>query len=85
METKRTSIKDQRGQPIRGSKALLWGNNAAWLCTDCGELLGNRTGDNDYQVECTKTHCAAKYEIVRSKNRNGELNLGPAQGVRKIR
>lgn len=82
METKKTLIKDQKSNPISKSKALQWGNNAAWLCTQCGELLGNRTGDKDYQVQCK---CTAKYEIDRKENRNGALHLGSAEGIRKIR
>jgi hypothetical protein len=82
MQTKRVLIKDKNGNPIAASKALLWGNNAAWLCIECGELLGNRTGDSEYEVDCTV--CTAKYEIERQKNKNGNLNLGPAMGIRKI-
>lgn len=85
METKKTLIKDLKGGPISDSKALTWGNNAAWLCTECGELLGNRTGDTEHLVECTKSGCKAKYEICRTKNKNGRQHLGPAQGIRKIR
>jgi hypothetical protein len=83
MKTKTTLIKDPQGNPISTSKALLWGNNAAWICTEYGELLGNRTGETEYQVECTK--CLAKYEIERMENKAGRLHLGPARGIRKIR
>lgn len=83
MKTRKVLIKDNNRDVINTSKALLWGNNAAWLCTECGELLGNRTGNSEYQVECSK--CKAKYEIERAKNKNGRLHLGPATGVRKIR
>ena len=82
METIKTFILDQKGNRISTSKALLWGNNAAWICTECGELLGNRTGDTEYQVECK---CMAKYEIARAENKNGRLHFGPAKGIRKIR
>ena len=85
MKTTPTLIKDQRGNPIGTSKALLWGNNAAWLCTECGELLGNRTGNTDYRVKCTNAQCTAKYEIDRDKNRNGTMNPGAAIGILKIR
>lgn len=85
METTKVQIMDRKGAAISASKALVWGNNAAWLCVECGELLGNRTGDNDYQLECTNRDCNAKYEIERSINKSGELHLGPAMGVRKIR
>ncbi len=85
MKTMKAFIKDQDGNPINNSKALLWGNNAAWLCTQCGELLGNRTGDTDHRVECINKHCAAMYEIERIQNKSGKLHLGAAAGVRRIR
>jgi len=85
MKTKKTFIKDQDGNPINSSKALFWGNNAAWLCTECDELLGNRTGDTEYRVECTSNYCTAIYEIERTRNKSGKLHLGAATGVRKIR
>ena len=81
MQTTRTSIEDAAGQPIGGSRALVWGNNAAWVCLECGELVGNRTGDTEFQVNCA---CGARYEILRGENSNGSLNLGPAQGVRRL-
>ncbi len=82
MKPEEALITDINGNPDPASKALLWGNNAAWLCTECRELLGNRTGDTEYQVECK---CTAKYEILRSENKHGRLHLGPAKGVRRIR
>ena len=85
METKRVFIKDQHGKEIKESRALPWGNNASWLCTRCGELLGNRTGDTEYQVQCTNKRCDARYEIERTQNKTGRLHLGAAVGVRKIR
>jgi hypothetical protein len=69
MKTRKVPITDQNGIEISESKALVWGNNAAWLCIECKELLGNRTGDTEYQVECAKTGCNSKYEIERSENR----------------
>lgn len=85
MKTTKVFITDQKGIAISASRALLWGNNSAWLCTECGELLGNRTGDKEYLIECTNTGCNAKYEIERAINKSGKLHLGPAMGVRKIR
>ena len=85
METIKVRITDKNGIAISASKALVWGNNAAWLCIECGELLGNRTGDKEFQLECTNKDCNAKYEIERSINKSGQLHLGPAMGVRKIR
>ena len=85
MKTTKILITDTKGNPISTSKALLWGNNAAWLCTECGELLGNRTGDSEYHVKCTNILCTAKYEIDRAENKSGRLHLGPAKGIRKIR
>jgi hypothetical protein len=82
MKTINTLVKDIDGNPINNSKALLWGNNAAWLCVECGEMLGNRTGDTEYQVQCTNVKCTAKYEIDRRSNKSGKLHLGPAEGIR---
>jgi len=84
MKASKAFITDWKGNPDTTSKALLWGNNAAWLCTECGELLGNRTGDTEYEVECTNTQCRAKYEIDRTENRRGRLHLGPAKGIRRV-
>ena len=85
MKTIKDFVKGEDGKPIDNFKALLWGNNAAWLCTECGELLGNRTGDYDYRVKCTTENCTAEYEIERSRNRSGSFHMGPATGVRKTR
>ena len=79
MDTHRLEIQDRNGEPISTSTALIWGNNAAWLCIKCGQLLGNRTGDTEFQVECS---CGNTYEIDRGPNRNGNLHQGPALGVR---
>jgi hypothetical protein len=80
MQTTEVFIEDAGGLAIQGSRALLWGNNAAWLCVECDRLLGNRTGERDYQVACP---CGARYEILRAPNRSGILDLGPAAGVRR--
>ena len=84
MRTTKIRVHDTNGSPINSSKGLLCGNNAAWLCTECGELLGSRTGDSEYIVECTSSLCEVKYEIVRAENKNGRLHLGPAKGIQKI-
>jgi hypothetical protein len=78
MQTHPAQIVDHNQQPIAGSRALIWGNNAAWLCVGCGELLGNRTGDNDFAVTC---QCGINYEIIRGINRSGNHNLAAATGV----
>ena len=82
MQTTKMSVLDRSGTAIVGSKAIVWGNNAAWLCVgeDCGELLGNRTGDSEYVVTCPR--CRTRYEIGRSPNKSGDLHLGAATGVR---
>ena len=83
MKTVEAFIKDKDGNPIGNSKGLLWGNNAAWLCTECFELLVNRTGDMEFHVKCANVNCMAEYEIERKQNRKGSLHLGAATGVRK--
>ncbi len=80
MEAKPLSVEVSTGQPVEGSRALVWGNNAAWLCIGCNRLLGNRTGDGECNVACV---CGLRYEILRAPNRSGSLNLGPATGVRQ--
>jgi hypothetical protein len=80
MQTRRDSVRDVRGDPIPGSTGLLWGNNAAWLCVDCKQLLGNRT-DDDFQLQCD---CGTRYEIVRGLNRNGRTFLGRALEIRRL-
>jgi len=84
MKTKKTHITNYAGIPIGDTKALVWGNNAAWVCPNpCGELLGNRTGDSEFKVVCPI--CGAEYEIERAKSKNGSFHLGAAQGIKKIR
>jgi hypothetical protein len=80
MQTTPVSIQDTAGRAIQGSRALIWGNNAAWLCVECDKLLGNRTGDTEYLVDCS---CGAHYEILRAPNRSGNLDQGQATGVRR--
>jgi hypothetical protein len=81
MQTFPDQVQDRNGNPIPGSRALLFGNNASWDCVrpECDDLLGNRTGDNDFTVACG---CGYVYDIQRAPNRNGNLNLGRATGVR---
>jgi hypothetical protein len=84
MQTTRSQVRDAAGATIPGSRALLWGNNASWLCVkaECGALLGNRTADGEHLVTCDG--CGARYEILRTHKKNGTLNLGPAVGVRQL-
>jgi hypothetical protein len=83
MITRPVSVQNQVGQPIPNSRALIWGNNAAWLCVNdkCNRLLGNRTAEGEHLVNCP---CGIRYEILRAANRNGSLHLGPATGVRRL-
>lgn len=81
MQTQPAQVVDNTQQAIPGSHALLWGNNAAWICTKCSNLLGNRTGDHDFAVTC---NCGIRYEILRGQNVNGNLDLGPALGVMRV-
>jgi hypothetical protein len=78
METTAVQLIDGAGQPISGSRGLIWGNNAAWLCAKCDRLLGNRTGDTEFRVSCA---CGARYEIKRGENKSGNRHLGPAVGI----
>lgn len=82
MQTLQVEITLKNGTPIPGSRALIWGNNASWLCPECDQLLGNRTGDTEFRVTCSS--CGARYEINRSKNKSNNLNLGPATGVSRL-
>ena len=79
MKITRANVQDAQGKII--GDAITWGNNAAWHCFECDQLLGGRTADSDYIVTCP---CGAKYEILRSPNKNGQPNFGPATGVKKI-
>jgi hypothetical protein len=81
METRDALVVDPNGRPIRQSRALLWGNNAAWLCVKCKRLLGNRTANRENMVACL---CGTEYEILRHRNRNGRFHLGPAAGVQRL-
>jgi hypothetical protein len=81
MRTYPVPIQDSTGQAIPNSRALIWGNNAAWLCVDCDQLLGNRTGDTEFQVTCP---CGVRYEILGVRNDQGRLNLCRATGVRRL-
>ena len=81
METTNVALNNSAGKLVDGSRGLIWGNNAAWLCVKCGKLLGNRTGDTEFRVTCS---CASRYEIVRGRNKSGSLHLGPALGITAV-
>jgi hypothetical protein len=84
MRTYPVLVQDATGQPIPNSRALIWGNNAAWLCVgvECDQLLGNRTADGEHLVNCS---CGVHYEILRApNNRSGRLHMGRAIGVRRL-
>ncbi len=81
MKTTPVEIVDAAGDPIPESRALVWGNNAAWLCNACDRLLANQTGDAEFQVDCP---CGIRYEILGTPNsKKGRLHQGPASGVRE--
>ena len=79
MNTTRINITNRQNQLMPNTQGLTWGNNASWICISCGVLLGNRTGDNDFNVDCS---CGEMYSIIRVANQNGNLSFGPAVGVR---
>jgi len=81
MRTNKIFIVEKGGAEIIESKALIWGNNASWLCTVCNELLGNRTGDSDYRVTCVG--CGTLFEILR-ESKNDSKHLTRALGVMKL-
>jgi hypothetical protein len=84
MKTKRVPILNQNGNPISETKALLWGllwgNNAAWLCVKCGELVGSRTGSSEKSktIECSY---GQTYLLLAKPNRTGLFNKGSAEAV----
>ncbi len=69
------------GREIEGTKALLWGNNAAWICTKCDQLVGSRTGKREKTVSCD---CGRRYILVSAQNQYGEYNQGAAKSVRAL-
>ena len=83
MKTTKVQITTPNGSPILNSVAIVWGNNAAWLCTTkaCSTMHGGRTADGETEVQC---ECSVRYEILRAPNKNGRLNLGPAVGIRQL-
>lgn len=85
MKTVKALIKDKNGKDIPSSKALLWGNNASWLCTKCGELVGNRTGKIENEViKCTTEKCEESYEMKQKANKSGNFYQGAVVSIRKI-
>jgi hypothetical protein len=80
VETTEFEVLGIDGKALKGTRGLIWGNNASWLCVGCDRLSGNRTGETEFRVTCP---CGHKYEILRSPNKNGSLDLGPATGVRQ--
>jgi DNA-directed RNA polymerase subunit RPC12/RpoP len=80
MQTNHGTVTDTNGQRVQDSQALWWGNNASWICVKCGRLLGNRTGDTEYLVQCPQ--CETKYEILRGLTKKGNRHLAPALGVK---
>ena len=83
MKTRNVQLKDQSNSPIAGSKGLVWGNNAAWLCHRCSTLNGGRTGDTEHVVQCSG--CESEFVIERAENRSGRLHLGPAVGISLVK
>ena len=77
MKAKRVNIIGAK----KDSKALLWGNNAAWLCDGCGELVGARTSSNSEKLTI-RCECGLAYELVADLNSKGTFNKGPAKAVR---
>jgi DNA-directed RNA polymerase subunit RPC12/RpoP len=82
MKTEHVQILDHNGNPIPKSKALLWGNNAAWICPSCGELVGARTSSSqkEKKIEC---RCGKAYLLSASPNKKGVFRLGSAETVRE--
>ena len=78
MDKRHAFIEDLDGSPMEADEVVLWGNNAAWLCVQCSTLLGDRTGDGDFEVTCE--NCGAEYQILRE----GDQNLARSEGVRRI-
>jgi hypothetical protein len=80
MKTKRVQILNQNGNPISETKVLLWGNNAAWLCVKCSELVGSRTSSSEKSktIECS---CGQTYLLLAKPNRKGLFNRGSAEAV----
>lgn len=76
------NVIDLDGRPNICGDGIAWGNNGAWHCLECGRHLGGRTADSCYKVACD---CGVEYEIDRSPNKNGKLNLGRAMGIRRIK
>ena len=77
MRTLQKNIVDSDGNSIEASRCLIWGNNVAWICVNdnCGQLLGNRTGNGDYQVDCS---CGVRYEIQREGHLKKALGVAMA-------
>ena len=76
MNKRHAIVEDHDGSPMDGHEVLLWGNNAAWLCVNCGNLLGDRTADRDREVVCEQ--CGLEYLILRA-----EGDLSQSTGVRR--
>jgi hypothetical protein len=79
MKTKRVNIIGA-GENIN---ALLWGNNAAWLCCKCSELVGARTSSNS-ETQTIRCECGQTYELIADLNRKGTFNKGPAKAVKLV-
>jgi hypothetical protein len=79
MKTKRVKIIGAS----KNIKALLWGNNAAWLCESCGELVGARTSSNS-KMQTICCECGQTYGLIADLNRKGTFNKGPAKAVKLV-
>ena len=73
---KSVPIVDEGGKDTEHT-ALLFGNNAAWHCVLCGELIGDRGIDK----EPTLCSCGKKYRIIMAPN---EQQKHVAVGVRTL-
>jgi hypothetical protein len=78
MKENRAEILDPLGKAIAGTRAFLIGNNASWICVNCKELVGGRTGKREKKIVCD---CGKTYLLTSYPNERGNFHQGPVKSV----
>lgn len=76
-------VYDSKGNAMHEYKAVLYGNNAAWICPKCECVIIARTYMHEKPVDCCndEIECPAKFRLISDKNRKGAYLYGPAKKV----
>ncbi len=82
---KPSNVYDRTGNAMHEYKAVLYGNNAAWICPNCGCMNIARTYKSGKEVKCcNEDACSALFKLYSDLNSKGGDLYGPAREVQLI-